>query len=73
MSDFISHIAGIANVAPEELNLRTPFRFIPGWDSLAMLSLIVMYEDEYGKTITNDDIKKATTIGDLEALAMTSP
>lgn len=69
MSEIIGHVAGIANVDAAELDSNTAFRSIPGWDSLAMLSLIVMYEDEYGKTITNDELKKAVTIGDLEALS----
>lgn len=69
MGDMISHVATIANVPESDLRADTAFRGIPGWDSLAMLSLIVMFDDEYGRTVTNDELKKASTIADLEALA----
>jgi len=38
------------------------------WDSLAALGVIVMFDMEFGKTITGADIKACKTIGDLFAL-----
>ena len=38
------------------------------WDSLAALGVIVMFDMEYGKTITGADIKACKTISDLFAL-----
>ncbi len=35
------------------------------WDSMAALSLIVMIDDECGKRITGDDVKKFITIRDI--------
>ena len=35
------------------------------WDSMAKLSLIVMIDDECGKTLTSGDIKGFTTIQDI--------
>ena len=39
------------------------------WDSLAALGVIVMFDMEYGKTITGNDLKASRTIADLFALA----
>ncbi len=35
------------------------------WDSMAALSLIVMIDDECGKRINGDDIRKLVTIKDI--------
>lgn len=38
---------------------------IDEWDSMAILALIVLFEDELGKKITGKDIKKYVTIADI--------
>lgn len=38
---------------------------IEEWDSMAKLSLIVMLDDECGKVITADEIKKLVTVQDI--------
>ncbi len=38
---------------------------IDEWDSMAILALIVLFEDEFGKEITGRDIKKYDTIADI--------
>ncbi len=38
---------------------------IEEWDSMTKLSLIVMMEDECGKTLKGDDIKGFNTIQDI--------
>lgn len=35
------------------------------WDSMAKLSLIVLMDDECGKSLTGDDIKAFVTIQDI--------
>lgn len=37
----------------------------PKWDSMAKLSLIVMMDDECGKTLTSGDIKGFSTVQDI--------
>ena len=44
-----------------EMNLSD----IDEWDSMAALSLIVMIDDECGKRISGDDVKKFVTIQDI--------
>ena len=38
---------------------------LPEWDSLAALGVIVMFDVEFSKTITGDDLKACVTINDL--------
>lgn len=37
------------------------------WDSMTKLSLIVMFDDEFGKKIKAEDIKKFITVKDILA------
>lgn len=54
----------------EEVEARpeTELKSFPEWDSLAALGVIVMFDVEYGKTITGDDLKNSTTLRDLYQL-----
>ena len=38
---------------------------IEQWDSMTKLSLIVLIEDECGKELKSEDIKKFATVGDI--------
>ena len=38
------------------------------WDSVSILSLIVMIDDEFGKIINGDDVKKLVTVSDAMAI-----
>lgn len=51
-----------------DISLDSEFRTLPEWDSLAALGVIVMFDVEFGKTITGDDLKACTTITDLYKL-----
>ncbi|MBB1652017.1 MULTISPECIES: acyl carrier protein [Delftia] len=51
-----------------EVTPETELRSLPEWDSLAALGVIVMFDVEFGKTITGDDLKNCTTISDLHKL-----
>jgi len=53
---------------PVEVTPATELRALPEWDSLAALGVIVMFDVDYGKTITGDDLKTCTTLSDLYKL-----
>ncbi|MGA4815637.1 hypothetical protein ACPA9J_12540 [Pseudomonas aeruginosa] len=48
--------------------MDTQLEDLPEWDSLAALGVIVMFDMEYGKTITGEDLIKACTVGDLHQM-----
>lgn len=50
---------------PVEVTLNTVLKDLPEWDSLASLGVIVMFDLEYGKTITGDDIHACVNLQDL--------
>ena len=43
---------------PEEIAPETVFANLKQWDSLAALSVIVMFDMSYGKAISGPDIEK---------------
>lgn len=46
------------------------FADMPEWDSLATLGVIVMFDTEYGKTISGEELSKISTIAELHQLAI---
>ena len=66
MNEFIEKFADaleIENV--DSLTADTEFRELEEWSSLAALSLIAMYDEEYDKTINGAAIREAQTIEEL--------
>ena len=56
---------------PVEANGDTRLDSLPEWDSLAALGVIVMCDTEYDVTITGNDLKASTTIGDIYRCVLT--
>ena len=50
---------------PVNANGDTRLDSLPEWDSLAALGVIVMCDTEYDVTITGNDLKASTSIGDI--------
>ena len=67
MNDFIGNLRDQFDDLDESIVL-TPemsFRDIDGYSSLVALLIISMFEEEYGVTVTGDDMRKASSIQDL--------
>ena len=66
MNGFIEKFAEqFDEIEVEALSADSNFRNLEGWTSLVALLVITMIDEEYNITITGDDMKKQTTIGDL--------
>ncbi len=61
----IALLAETIDAEKDELTPETILENLDCWDSMAKLSVIVMFEDECGKTITNNDIKAFVTVNDI--------
>ncbi len=57
-------IAEILDVEVDEISPETEFASLEDWDSVAALSFIVMMDEEFGKEVKGDIIKKFVTIQD---------
>jgi acyl carrier protein len=54
---------------PIPIEADSSLHTMPEWDSLAALGVIVMFNMEYNKTITGEDLKNCQTIADLHQLS----
>lgn len=54
--------------SPVAVTTETELLSLGEWDSLAALSVIVMFDVEYGKVIVGSDLKNCVTLGDLYKL-----
>lgn len=60
-------IADLLDCDVEELSPEMSLDEFGNWDSMTKLSLIVLVDDEFGKTLTSNEIKEFKTIGDIMA------
>ena len=68
-NEFIEHFnVAVDFETPVEVLPTTPLASLPEWDSLAALGVIVMADMEYRVTLTGDDLKSCTTVGDIAAI-----
>ena len=64
-------LAALENIMDMEegaLSPETVLADLVEWDSVSILSLIVMIDDEFGKIINGDDVKKLVTVSDAMAI-----
>ena len=53
------------NIKPRKLTTSMKLKNIKEWDSLALISLISLYDKLFSKVVTIDSVNKCATIGDL--------
>ena len=73
IEQFISNFKEQFDFFDEEpvINVDTDFKSLEDWDSLVALSVIAMADSEYGVSVSGDDIRNSTTLGDLISLIET--
>jgi acyl carrier protein len=52
----------------QPLTSDTLFRTLPGWTSLQSLVVIISFDEEYGVTVSAEELQRAQTLGDLYRL-----
>jgi acyl carrier protein len=55
----------LSHTLPDAISGATKFRQLEEWSSIFALIVIAMIDSEYGRLLTADDIRKATTLEDL--------
>ena len=62
---FIKLLAEAIERDEDLINFEDDFRKYEEWDSLGLLSVMVMLEEEYSTNINRDDLDNCITISDL--------
>ncbi len=66
LEDFVKRFAEEFEETPaEKISAETHFRKLDEWDSLLVLSVISMIDDEYDVVVTGADIRSCNTVNDL--------
>lgn len=69
LQNFIQNIVDLFDdIDTSNFSVLTDFKDNDEWNSLLVLSVIAMVDEEYGIIITSDDIRQAKTIGDLYSI-----
>jgi acyl carrier protein len=66
--EFLSHFEEILEAAPGTLKGDEALPGMEGWDSLAVVSLIAMVDEQLGFTLSPKAIAKAGSVADLIGL-----
>ena len=61
----IELLAEILDVETDEIDENMALSEISEWDSLAILSFIVMMGEEFGKEVSGEEVKKLGTVKDV--------
>ena len=69
LQNFIQNIVDLFDdIDTSNFSALTDFKDNDEWNSLLVLSVIAMADEEYGIIITSDDIRQAKTIEDLYSI-----
>lgn len=69
MTDFIEKLQSTLELSGDDtLKPNSILKELPGWDSVAVISVIVLFDIEYNKRITFQDIINCQSVSDLYAL-----
>ncbi len=71
MHEFIEKLAEAIEVDQKEsLTENTRFKDLDEWSSLSVMFLIAFYDEEFGKEISDKEIRNSSTIDELYNLAI---
>jgi acyl carrier protein len=62
---FLHHFKEVLEIQDKEVTLSEPFRELDSWDSLALLSVIAMIDDEYDVIIKGNQFKELKTLEEV--------
>lgn len=65
IEDFIQKTKEALEIKDEEILPQTRIREVANWNSMNALILMAMFETEFDKTLTGDDLKNCITVEDL--------
>lgn len=62
---FIEKFAEVLDVDSSSLTPETEFADLDEWNSMAVVQVVVMIDEEFGQSVTPVDIRKCVTLADI--------
>lgn len=63
--EFLENFKEVLEIEEKEIGLDDDFRNLEEWDSLALLSVIAMIDDEYDVIIKGNQFKELKTLNEI--------
>lgn len=63
--EFLKNFKEVLEIEEKEIGLDDDFRNLEEWDSLALLSVIAMIDDEYDVIIKGNQFKELKTLNEI--------
>ena len=64
--DFLQKfVSQFSETDPSTITIDTNFREIDEWSSLTALEIIAMVDEEYGVTLSGDDLRNSNKVSDI--------
>jgi acyl carrier protein len=67
-AEFYSELEGLLEIAPGTIQGKETLRDLPGWDSMAVLSVIAMVDEKIGEGLSPKALAECKTVFDLANL-----
>ncbi|MCI0507290.1 MAG: acyl carrier protein [Gammaproteobacteria bacterium] len=68
INDVLAMLAEVFEESVESLSPERKLESIGGWDSIGVLTLMAELDDQYGVTLTTEEIQNFATIADILAV-----
>ena len=68
IADFLNELKETLEIDDDGLNEETNLKDLEEYDSLSVLSIIAMIDENFGKRISGQDFQSITTVGSLMEL-----
>jgi len=68
MDAFINHLREALNNPDLTIRAEDSLRDLPNWDSLAILTVLSMVDEEYGVTLSGAELQNCERVADLYTL-----
>jgi acyl carrier protein len=65
MEDFLLELSDLLEIERSEITNDYQLEENENWDSLALISVIVMVDEHFKETVSNEALRKCKVIGDL--------
>jgi acyl carrier protein len=65
LENFLVELADLLEIERQELISDYQLDENDNWDSLALISLIVMFDEHFQQIISNESLRKCNVVGDL--------
>ncbi len=70
IEEFIRHVEDNLTLKNGSIKPDERFRDAPYWDSMSLLTILAVFDEDFGKQLSMDDLKRCSTFSEIYSLAV---